>query len=555
MKSAPIHRSEPERLAELQRYRILDTAPEAEFDDLTQLAAQICGTPIALISLLDTGRQWFKSRVGLDATETPRDISFCGHAIHGREVFEVTHAQQDERFFDNPLVTGDPHIQFYAGAPLLTAQGHALGTLCVIDKAPHILSPAQKTALATLGRQVVRQLDLRLLISREQELNQALSRQARFQQVLLDSAVAAVISTSADGVVTSFNLAAERLLGYSAGEVVGKRVMTTFHIKEELQARARELRLELGRAVSLSESLVARPRLGQPETREWHYRRKNDTLVPVSVSVAALDHEEGGQRDSAGFVVLAWDITERQQAERLKAEFVSTVSHELRTPLTSISGALGLLCGGALGPVTPQVQAMLDIAYKNSRRLSHLINDLLDMEKLVAGKMHFDLHTHDIMALVDQSIESIKSYAQPFGVAVLLCERVQGVRVHVDASRLQQVLGNLLSNAVKFSPQAGQVEVIVCPDWSRGQVRVEVTDHGAGIPAEFSERVFQKFSQADGSDTRQKGGSGLGLAISKEIIERMDGSIGFTSVPGQGATFYFELPVWMDAPSGFGELG
>lgn len=163
MKSALPTSDEAERLADLYRYGIPDTAAEAEFDDLTELAAHICGVPIALISLVDAERQWFKSAVGLDAPQTPRAISFCSHAIHGTDVFEVDDTLKDDRFFDNPLVTSAPDIRFYAGAPLLTDRGHAIGTLCVIDTVPRELSPSQKKALAALGRQVMRQLDLRLL--------------------------------------------------------------------------------------------------------------------------------------------------------------------------------------------------------------------------------------------------------------------------------------------------------------------------------------------------------------------------------------------------------
>ena len=203
---------------------------------------------------------------------------------------------------------------------------------------------------------------------------------------------------------------------------------------------------------------------------------------------------------------------------------------------------MGLVCGGVLGPVTEQAKSMLDIAYKNSQRLTHLINDLLDMEKMVAGKMNFDLQTQELMPLLAQSIESTRDYAQQYQVTLALQQPVDGVQVRVDGSRLQQVLSNFLSNAAKFSPHGGQVDIRV--QMHDGVVRVTVIDHGPGIPAEFKERIFQKFSQADSSDTRTKGGTGLGLAISKELIERMDGQVGFESEEGQGARFYLELPVF-----------
>ena len=162
MFSAQIPYSEAERLEELLRYEVLDTGDEQSLDDLTQLASYICDTSISLISLIDKDRQWFKSRVGLSTTETSRDIAFCSHAILQEGIFEVPNALEDERFHDNPLVTGDLGIRFYAGSPLITAKGSAIGTLCVIDKSPKKLTDQQRTALNIIAKQVVSQLELRL---------------------------------------------------------------------------------------------------------------------------------------------------------------------------------------------------------------------------------------------------------------------------------------------------------------------------------------------------------------------------------------------------------
>jgi GAF domain-containing protein len=162
MQSAPLPANESDRLDALKRYEVLDTPDEVDFDDFTWLASQICGTPIALISLIDATRQWFKSRVGLEARETPRERAFCGHTILGTKILEVPDALQDVRFHDNPLVTGAPDIRFYAGTPLTTHDGFNLGSLCVIDRAPRHLSDLQRESLVRLGRQVVMQLELRL---------------------------------------------------------------------------------------------------------------------------------------------------------------------------------------------------------------------------------------------------------------------------------------------------------------------------------------------------------------------------------------------------------
>ena len=171
--------AETERLAALRRYRILDTEPERSFDDLALLASHICGTPMALITLIDEQRQWFKSRIGVSVAETSRAISFCTHAIQDRDLFIVGDATRDRRFEDNPFVTGGAEIRFYAGAPLVTPDGHALGTLCVLDRTPRTLTPDQLEALDALRRQVEAQLELRLNVV---ELQRALADRDRAEE-------------------------------------------------------------------------------------------------------------------------------------------------------------------------------------------------------------------------------------------------------------------------------------------------------------------------------------------------------------------------------------
>jgi CheY-like chemotaxis protein len=230
----------------------------------------------------------------------------------------------------------------------------------------------------------------------------------------------------------------------------------------------------------------------------------------------------------------------------MKDEFVSTVSHELRTPLTSIAGSLGLLKGGAGGPLPDTAGRLISIAASNSERLVRLINDILDMEKIAAGSMPFDMRPLELRGLLTKSLDGLSGYAEQLGVSLVL-EPGPEIEVSGDIDRLMQVTTNLLSNAAKFSPTGGVVRVSAS---LHGEgARVSVRDHGPGIPEAFRARIFSKFAQADSSDTRQKGGTGLGLAIAREIVEQHGGRLHFDTEVGQGTVFHVDLPMAQAAPA------
>ena len=239
------------------------------------------------------------------------------------------------------------------------------------------------------------------------------------------------------------------------------------------------------------------------------------------------------------------DITARRaeatRMERMKDDFVATVSHELRTPLTSIAGSLGLLARNTEELSEPTAR-LVKIALGNSERLVRLINGILDIEKIESGNLAFDMRRIRLHPLVEQTIDSVRGFANAYGVQISLDAESADCEVRADPDRLAQVVTNLLANAIKFSPSGK--EVVVAIRKATDVIRVSVRDHGPGIPESFKPRIFEKFAQADNSDTRKKGGTGLGLSIAREIVNRLGGEIGFDDAPGGGTSFHFELPDW-----------
>jgi signal transduction histidine kinase len=255
---------------------------------------------------------------------------------------------------------------------------------------------------------------------------------------------------------------------------------------------------------------------------------------------------EAGQ--FSGYRGVGRDITELKRSERLKDEFVATVSHELRTPLTSIAGSLSLLMGGKAGELPESASRLLAIAHANSQRLVRLVNDILDIEKLESGQVVFKLIWLDVVPIVEQAIEEIRGFADVYGAHITLIATPTTRKVHVDPDRLAQVLTNLFSNAIKFSAKGEEVTVTV---ELRGEaVRISVRDRGPGIPIDFRPNIFRKFAQANATNTRERGGTGLGLTIVQQIVNRLDGEVGFEDAPGGGSIFHVEFPSWDVIPTG-----
>lgn len=267
---------------------------------------------------------------------------------------------------------------------------------------------------------------------------------------------------------------------------------------------------------------------------ELNGQRANGSTFPVELIKRKLPLDD---RDV--YVFTLRDISEIKHMAEIKDQFISTVSHELRTPLTSIHASLDLVLGGIGGNLSTKHEQLLTLARRNSERLGTLINDLLDVQKLDEGKLAMKLENVDIMILVQQAIDLNQAYVEKFNCHLCLKSPQTSAMVFADRARLIQVFTNLISNAAKFSPAGSDIDISITRNVQ--QVSVSVHNHGAAIPEEFQQQIFQRFSQADARSTRSHTGSGLGLYISQQIMHDMDGEISFTTEPDKGTTFTVQI--------------
>lgn len=365
---------------------------------------------------------------------------------------------------------------------------------------------------------------------RTRELERALaSVQANEQRInaIVEAAQDAYIAVDRRGIILDWNGAAERMFGWRRNEAVGWPL-------SELVLPER-YRASLGHALHAFRQTGHLAMLDQRLERKVIDRHGREFPIEMTAALA-------GQGEDAFFSVFLHDISERKRVEQMKNEFISTVSHELRTPLTSIQASLAMLADGMAGELPPDALRLVTIASQSSERLVRMVNDLLDIQKIEAGQMHFETLAQPLLPVAERALAAMEGHARKAGVGLLGDWNADAAHIaaSIDADRMEQVLTNLLSNAIKFTPAGKTVTLGLAR--APGKVRLLVLDEGPGIAPEFQQRVFQRFAQADGADSRTRGGTGLGLAISKAIIEEHGGTIGFTTAPGRGTRFVVELP-------------
>ena len=532
------------------RYEQLEGIAERSLGDLVKLCAEILGMERCFAGLIHADDGWPRTVVGLSPREAREYAALFAYVMMKNEPTFVEDARGLEMFAHVPLVTSEGGVRLFVGAPIVTSDGVLRGALVAIDRAPRVLSAAERrTFLAFLG-QVRSQIELHTRIDELRNKHAAQVGALSMLRGLLRAATTfAIIGTDPSGRITLFNEGAERMFGVSAREASAMTPVAFLDMRE-VKTRAAQLTSALGKHVQGFSVLVAECQDDAAVEHTWTMRRDvrrssprdgGDTFPGLLVT-ARVNGENG---ELAGYAFIARDITEQRAVERMKDDFVSTVSHELRTPLTAIRGALGLAEGGVAGQVPESLAELLHIAHANTDRLLRIVNDILDVHRLELGALDLRLEPVDVLSVVHRAVDLARPIASEYGVSFRIADGAERALIHADFERWVQIVMNLLSNAVKYSPNGGRVDIDVRAEdvrRSRPRVRVTVTDRGPGVPDAFKHRIFEKFAQAQTGNMRGSG-TGLGLSIVKSLVELHGGKVGFTSDPGAGTSFYVEQPL------------
>jgi PAS domain S-box-containing protein len=493
--------------------------PDPLFDELCQLAADTIGTPAALVTVLDGQRQFFKAQIGLDKPETPGEWLSWQHTFQSLDrVLVVNNALEDDRFKSSPLVTGEPHIRAYMGAPVVSRQGQVLGTLCVIDRQPRAFTQEQEQRLMRLAKLVSALLDREALVWRELEVQQRV--------ILLTHGLDIKAYTDSNGIYRYVNQAFTQAFGLEENQIVGR------HIEEITGQSAYDdwIREPLRQAVAGEPSkyrrLVKFPAKGPRWTDVGLFPVRDAKGAVKGVVMRGHDVHE---------IVLARETSERRLINQ--QQFLNVLAHDVREPLRTIQGYVSLAIDEGVSALSDEVLGFLRQAQRGGKRLSLLIDDLLAF--LRADGEAIRTEPVNLKSLIESVVEDLGELMREQGAAV--AHDVQAVEVLGARVWLRLLLQNLVVNGIKYARPGVAPVVTIAARVEGDAVLLSVSDNGVGISAEDRSQLFRPFARL--ASTASVPGSGLGLALCQKVAELHGTTIGVDSTPGVGSVFSITLPL------------
>ncbi len=535
----PLSNKESRRLAALETYKDMDTLPQTELEALTKLASYICQTPVSLISLIGANGHAFITLIGLEITGSPLEISFCQNVITQDGIYTIYDALKSDEFKENPLVTSDPFIRFFAGVPLKNADGNPVGTLCVMDKTPKTLTPEQKDALFTLGNEVLARLELHKKnhtleqrIINEKEINTAkvIHDLADYKYALDKTSMISI--SDEHGIINYVNDKFCEISRYAPEDLIGKNhriINSYFHSKDFMK--------------DLWDT-IAKGKVFQNEIKN---KAKDGTFYWVDTTIFPFLDDKGNPYK---YLTISYDITQKKIQEKQLIEvkvlaeklskskdiFLTNMSHEIRTPLNAITGLGKLLSKTDLDE---QQRTFLNGIESASDNLMSVINDLLDFSKIEAGKITLENISFNFEMICKQAINILTHKAEEKGLVLAsdIDQKITPILIG-DPFRINQVFMNMLGNAIKFTDHGHiYLKAFLLEELNNCQkILVEIEDTGVGINDDYLNVIFDKFTQEDETVVRKFGGTGLGMSITKELMELMDGTISIKSKKDIGTT-------------------
>ncbi len=477
----------------------------------------------------ETGELWSKVAIGIKEHQEIRITSnsgLAGYVFQTGKIINLENAYNDTRFNKNIDEQFNYTSKSMLCIPLETLNGKRIGVYQVLNKKDQTpFNNKDKDLLIAIGAIASLALENeRYIRSKAKKHKRETNLYNDFINKLVNNLVDSIVTIDSEGTIQASNRATTNLFNYPKKEIIGQNICKIIpdieFCKEKYTIKNHKNLLDIqidGRLELVGE-------------------KKDGTIFPVEISISKIEIDY-----NVMFSVIIRDITERKESENIKNEFISIVNHELRTPTTAIIGALNLISSSSQD-LPEQTKKLLDIAFNNCNRLEQIIDDILDINKIAAGQMDYNLEPANLTEIMKKAVEVNETYAKQFDIKLKITDNYPNVIVNVDINRLIQSVTNLLSNAIKFSPTDKPVELKI--DKNEKQVRITVLDYGPGIPEEFRKHIFQKYTQASTNSNLRKKGTGLGLTISKNIIEKMNGNIGFITETNKGTGFYIDLPVF-----------
>jgi len=540
MAKAEIPHNEEGRLRALYSYDLLDHDVGPVFDDIIRIAADVCDVEISVIALIDADRQYFLSRNNMKPRETPRVIAFCAHAIlEPHMTFEIENATKDPRFKDNPLVTGEIGVRFYAAHPLTTDEGFALGGLCLIGKEPKTLSDVQRNTIRNLANIIMTLFEAR---KKEIEFNnsrmkteEALSRSEERFRALIDYMPSFINLKDKDGHYELINRKHVEMFGFRQQNITGKVISEFLPEKQAVEATAQEHEVVDAKLAVTRERQIA---IDQ-ETREFLV-----TKFPI--------FDEAG--DVARIGTIGTDITELKRtqdalvaakadveaANRSKSEFLAAMSHDLRTPLNAIIGFADAINIQHFGSIGEKYQEYAKDIRASGEYLLSLINDILDLSAIEAGKQVLSKEDISVVDVVTECGKLVEGQARALGIDLVIDVAEGLTPLHADRRATKQILLNLLSNAIKFTPQGGKITLGV--EVKNQHHVLTLSDTGTGIPKGQIATVTDPFVRGHANPHLTQDGTGLGLPIVDALVGLHGGTLDIESEVDKGTTIIVTFP-------------